>query len=155
MGKMFKIAGYTQFVLILLTVVVSGRILDYDNSKLVSDGGDDQAKEAASYARLSLLHIKGIDSSEEHCEQMYGFLPCSENIWGHFFLIIVYEYLLYHGECYVSSGGKRIFKILGPGIFGGSAFQVLGCLPESLILLGMPGSLYRLLLIYCYCTFCF
>ncbi|KAK1439621.1 hypothetical protein QVD17_05441 [Tagetes erecta] len=135
MGKLLRIAGYTQFVLILLTVVVSGRILDRDTSELVSDGGDDRAHEAAPYARSSFLHLKGMDSSEEHCEQMYGFLPCSENIWGHFFLIIVYEYLLYHGECYVSSGGKRIFKILGPGIFGASAFQVLGCLPESLILL--------------------
>ena len=38
---------------------------------------------------------------------------------------------------YVASGGERIFKILGPGIFGASAFHVLGSLPESLILLGM------------------
>ncbi|KAI3675014.1 hypothetical protein L1987_84595 [Smallanthus sonchifolius] len=122
MGRILKIA---QFLLILFTVVVSGRFLDHTTSELVSDGGDDVFES-------SFLHLKGTD---EHCEQMYGFLPCSENILGHFFLIIVYEYLLYHGESYVSSGGKRIFKILGPGIFGASAFQVLGCLPESLILL--------------------
>ncbi|KAL8237909.1 hypothetical protein R6Q59_018990 [Mikania micrantha] len=131
MGKIFKIACYTQFLLILLSVIVSARFLEHTTSELISDGVDDAVQGSES----SFLHLKGIDSSEEHCEQMYGFLPCSENIWGHFFLIIVYEYLLYHGECYVSSGGKRIFKILGPGIFGASAFQVLGFLPESLILL--------------------
>ncbi|KAF5780862.1 putative sodium/calcium exchanger membrane region, EF-hand domain pair, mitochondrial Rho GTPase [Helianthus annuus] len=131
MGIIFKIAYYTQFLLILIPVVVNGRFLDHSTSELVSDGGDDLAQGAES----SFLHLKGIDSSEEQCEQMYGFLPCSENTLGHFFLIVVYEYLLYHGECYVSSGGKRIFKILGPGIFGASAFQILGFLPESLILL--------------------
>ncbi|XP_076907099.1 sodium/calcium exchanger NCL2-like [Bidens hawaiensis] len=41
----------------------------------------------------------------------------------------------YHLWHHVASGGKRIFQILGPGIFGASAFQVLGFLPESLILL--------------------
>ncbi|KAM3204076.1 sodium/calcium exchanger NCL1-like [Capsicum annuum] len=49
----------------------------------------------------------------EKCEQMYGFLPCSKSISGHFFLIVVYEYLLFHGEYYVAMGGERIFKILG------------------------------------------
>jgi hypothetical protein len=76
-------------------------------------------------------------SSEEKCEQLYGFLPCSSNIFGHLFLIAVYEYMLFHGEGYLASGGEKIFRILGPGVFGASAFQVLGALPESLILLGM------------------
>ncbi|MFS7984372.1 putative EF-hand domain pair protein CML [Helianthus anomalus] len=132
MGIIFKIAYYTQFLLILIPVVVNGRFLDHSTSELVSDGGDHDLTQGA---ESSFLHLKGVDSSEEQCEQMYGFLPCSENTFGHFFLIVVYEYLLYHGECYVSSGGKRIFKILGPGIFGASAFQILGFLPESLILL--------------------
>lgn len=70
------------------------------------------------------------------CEQMYGFLPCSESMGGHLFLIVVYEFLLFHAESYVASGGERIFKILGPGVFGASAFQVIGSLPEALILLG-------------------
>ncbi|XP_050247780.1 sodium/calcium exchanger NCL1-like isoform X2 [Quercus robur] len=39
------------------------------------------------------------------------------------------------GESLVAAGGEQIFKILGPGIFGASAFHVLGALPESLILL--------------------
>ncbi|MED6157675.1 hypothetical protein PIB30_025453 [Stylosanthes scabra] len=66
---------------------------------------------------------------------MYGFLPCSNNIFGHLFLILVYEYLLFHGESYLAAGGEQIFKILGPGVFGASAFDILGALPESLILL--------------------
>ncbi|KAF1866812.1 hypothetical protein Lal_00018197 [Lupinus albus] len=66
---------------------------------------------------------------------MYGFLPCTNNIFGHLFLIMVYEYLLFHGESYLVSGGEQIFKILGPGIFGASAFHIIGALPESLILL--------------------
>ncbi|KAK7335104.1 hypothetical protein VNO80_26875 [Phaseolus coccineus] len=65
---------------------------------------------------------------------MYGFLPCSNNILGHLFLILVYEYLLFHGESYLATGGEQIFKILGPGVFGASAFDILGALPESLIL---------------------
>ncbi|KAL1299589.1 hypothetical protein AAHE18_18G121500 [Arachis hypogaea] len=65
---------------------------------------------------------------------MYGFLPCSNNIFGHLFLILVYEYLLFHGESYLAAGGEQIFKILGPGVFGASAFDILGALPESLIL---------------------
>ncbi|XP_059302148.1 sodium/calcium exchanger NCL1-like [Lycium ferocissimum] len=67
---------------------------------------------------------------------MYGFLPCSKSLSGHFFLIVVYEYLLFHGEYYVAMGGERIFKILGPNsVFGASAFHILGFLPEALILL--------------------
>ncbi|KAK6157344.1 hypothetical protein DH2020_011592 [Rehmannia glutinosa] len=72
---------------------------------------------------------------EKYCEQMYGFLPCSKTIPGHLFLIVVYQYLLFHAESYVDSGGKRVFKILGPGVFGASAFQIIGSLPEALILL--------------------
>jgi hypothetical protein len=73
---------------------------------------------------------------QQYCEQMYGFLPCSNDILGHLFLILVYEYLLFHGESYLAAGGKQIFEILGPGVFGASAFDILGALPESLILLG-------------------
>nr|XP_043627059.1 sodium/calcium exchanger NCL2-like [Erigeron canadensis] len=122
-----------SFLLIMLSLKVTGRFLRYDDFELISDGKNDPNPESVS----SYLHLKGTDHlpEEQPCEQMYGFLPCSETLLGHLFLIVVYEYLLYHGESYVASGGKRIFKILGPGIFGASAFHVLGFLPESLILL--------------------
>ncbi|CAI9286516.1 unnamed protein product [Lactuca saligna] len=127
-----KIAYRTSFLLTTFTLKVTGRLLHYNGSELLSDKTD---HDPTPEKRTSLLHLNGVDSHEERCEQMYGFLPCSETLLGHLFLIVVYEYLLYHGESYVASGGKRIFKILGPGIFGASAFHVLGFLPESLILL--------------------
>lgn len=87
---------------------------------------------------LQLIEQKVQPSSDGHyCKQMYGFLPCSSNILGHLFLILVYEYLLFHGESYLAAGGEQIFKILGPGVFGASAFDILGAVPESLILVGM------------------
>lgn len=129
-----KISYYASFLLILLSIKVTGRLLHHSNSELISDGTNEPTTENGS----SFLKFKEIDDiPKEHCEQMYGFLPCSETLSGHLFLIVVYEYLLYHGESYVASGGKRIFKILGPGIFGASAFHVLGFLPESFILLGV------------------
>ncbi|KAK7335102.1 hypothetical protein VNO80_26873 [Phaseolus coccineus] len=120
---------YSIFLLLLATTFrVHGRHLP----ELVSDGVHKVQHNETSY-----LVLKGIDdeSSEEHCKQMYGFLPCTDNIFGHLFLILVYEYLLFHGESYLAKGGEQIFKILGPGIFGASAFHILGALPESLILL--------------------
>ncbi|KAI3716232.1 hypothetical protein L6452_23431 [Arctium lappa] len=132
MVKFTKIYAYfALFLLIALTVKVTGRFL---RSELISDGTDDDSTQEKGKGS-SFLRFEGIDLREERCEQMYRFLPCSENLLGHLFLILVYEYLLYHGESYVASGGKRIFQILGPGIFGASAFQVLGFLPESFILL--------------------
>jgi hypothetical protein len=47
---------------------------------------------------------------------------------------------LFHGESYLAAGGEQIFKILGPGVFGASAFDILGALPESLILLGIVSN---------------
>nr|GEW58088.1 sodium/calcium exchanger NCL2-like [Tanacetum cinerariifolium] len=72
---------------------------------------------------------------------MYGFLPCSSNLPGHLFLIVVYEYLLYHGESYAGGDG-RIFGVLGNNFFGASVFQLLDSLPDSLILLasGLTSS---------------
>ncbi|CAJ1957531.1 unnamed protein product [Sphenostylis stenocarpa] len=124
---------YSVFLILLpATVRVQGRHL----AELVSDG-----VQKVQHNETSHLVLKGIDdeSFEEHCKQMYGFLPCTNNIFGHLFLILVYEYLLFHGESYLAKGGEQIFKILGPGIFGASAFHILGALPEPLILLGMSS----------------
>ncbi|MCD7448884.1 hypothetical protein HAX54_046978 [Datura stramonium] len=118
-----------MFLLLLpLTLIkVTGfRTLPYYYNA-VSDGVDHEIQRKSSFIRLY---------TTEKCEQMYGFLPCSKSISGHFFLIVVYEYLLFHGECYVAMGGESIFKILGPNsVFGASAFHILGFLPEALILL--------------------
>ncbi|RDY04255.1 Sodium/calcium exchanger NCL2, partial [Mucuna pruriens] len=123
---------YFIFLLLLTTVKVQGRYMRGDAAKLVSDGVHNVQHNETSY-----LVLKGIndESIEEHCKQMYGFLPCTNNIFGHLFLILVYEYLMFHGESYLANGSEQIFKILGPGIFGASAFHILGALPESLIFL--------------------
>ncbi|KAL5729969.1 hypothetical protein ACHQM5_002856 [Ranunculus cassubicifolius] len=73
---------------------------------------------------------------------MYGFLPCAVNVWGYLFLIVVYQFLLYLGESYVSRGSDLMFTLLGPGIFGASAFQILGVLPQVALILasGISGS---------------
>ncbi|KAL3849233.1 hypothetical protein ACJIZ3_011115 [Penstemon smallii] len=120
---------YFAIFLLLLAPCSISRPLN----ELVSDGFDEKEIDKSS----DFIRFKGILDSkgEERCEQMYGFLPCSEGVFGHLFLIILYEYLLFHGESYVASGGERIFKILGPGVFGASAFQIIGSLPEALILL--------------------
>ncbi|KAG5546159.1 hypothetical protein RHGRI_018365 [Rhododendron griersonianum] len=140
MGKLPKV-WYYHLILLLLAIKGTSRPLSYStpSSGLISDGTDDRVE--SNQTSIDFLLKGGVDyyvsssSEEEECEQMYGFLPCSYSATGHLFLIVVYEYLLFHGESYVASGGKRIFKILGPGIFGASAFQVIGSLPEALILL--------------------
>ncbi|KAI3702806.1 hypothetical protein L6452_28558 [Arctium lappa] len=121
---------YTFFILSLLAVNVAGRYFHDSASELVSDGISSHTQQEQS----SFVRLKGMDSY--YCsEQMYGFLPCSSTLVGHFFLIVVYEYPLFQGESLVVSGGSRLFEILGPGVFGASAFPVLGPIPESLIVL--------------------
>ncbi|KAI9403122.1 hypothetical protein POPTR_001G375300v4 [Populus trichocarpa] len=129
-----KTVCFILFLLLTVRINVKGRSLAHSSVELLVSDGINDVQENQS----SILLLKGMDSSsEEKCEQLYGFLPCSSNIFGHLFLIAVYEYMLFHGEGYLASGGEKIFRILGPGVFGASAFQVLGALPESLILLGV------------------
>ena len=142
MCNITKTACWLVFVLLVITVEVRGRSFGLNNqgtssSRLVSDGTDHEYQNQSSISLLLLKGIENIDSTESSCEQLYGFLPCSNSVFGHVFLMVVYEYLLFHGESYLAAGGDHIFKILGPGVFGASAFHVIGALPESLLLLGM------------------
>lgn len=124
--------------LALVTTVVDGR--PFGHNPQVSDGLDYYSTNNSSSCSLLLLgrqtEMTKKVNGETECLQLYGFLPCSNSLFGHFFLIMVYEYLLFHGESYIAAGSEQIFKILGPGIFGASAFHILGALPEALILLG-------------------
>lgn len=86
--------------------------------------------------------IKDLDDGAHHvvsrtvtCEPIYGFLPCTTEIWGQLFLIVVYQYLLSLGEKYVSHGSDLFFKLTGPGIFGASLFFILGTFPQISLLL--------------------
>ena len=73
---------------------------------LVCDGVDD-VQPQDSYLQLKDQRV-GSSSSDNYSKQMYSFLPCSNNILGHLFLILVYEFL-FHGESYLASRGKQIF----------------------------------------------
>ncbi|KAL5699702.1 hypothetical protein ACHQM5_030569 [Ranunculus cassubicifolius] len=107
-------------------------------SILVSDGLHDGIQQSSYLALDPITATSGGGT----CMPMYGFLPCAVNIWGHLFLIIMYQYLLYLGDSYVSGGSELMFKILGPGIFGASAFQILQSLPQSILVVasGISGS---------------
>ncbi|KAL4580393.1 hypothetical protein LXL04_016584 [Taraxacum kok-saghyz] len=127
-----RTACFSAFFLCFLVRSTRGRYLQYHGGrKQVSDGVHNHVEE---HQPLSILRLKGDDGSEKYCEQMYGFLPCSTTLPGHLFLIVVYEYLLYHGESYAGGDG-RIFGVLGNNFFGSSVFQLLDSLPDSLILL--------------------
>ncbi|XP_027340347.1 sodium/calcium exchanger NCL-like [Abrus precatorius] len=129
--NMSKVACFTLFLFVVALHVECRSLRTSVSNELVSDGVDD-VQPRDSYLRLKDQKVES--SGGTYCKQMYGFLPCSNNIVGHLFLILVYEYLLFHGESYLAAGGEQIFKILGPGVFGASAFDILGALPESLIL---------------------
>ncbi|KAK8973574.1 hypothetical protein V6N11_030764 [Hibiscus sabdariffa] len=134
---MKSVAKTRNFLLYLFVVVVVAEARNLAEP-LVSDGVD-EVETGSRSSNLFLLetdYVSSSDGDEEcYCEQMYGFLPCSSSVYGNIFLILVYEYLLFRGESYLGYGGEQMFKILGPGFFGASAFQILGALPESLILL--------------------
>lgn len=137
MRNITKAACFTALFLSVLALHAECRSLRTNVSDgLVSDGVDNVQSKDSNYLLFKDQRVLE-SSSGEYCKQMYGFLPCSNNILGHLFLILVYEYLLFHGESYLAAGGEQIFKILGPGVFGASAFDILGALPESLILVGI------------------
>ncbi|KAI3898158.1 hypothetical protein MKX03_021750 [Papaver bracteatum] len=123
---------------VLHAVECRGRsLLQYDD--LVSDGMNSyhdtmyikQLKQQVETTNTTLTTTT--TNSEEFCEHMYGFLPCSSNLLGHVFQIVVYEYLLFLGERYVTEGSELVFQIL-PGIFGDSVFEILGAFPESMMI---------------------
>ncbi|KAK1418085.1 hypothetical protein QVD17_27224 [Tagetes erecta] len=139
MNKMVsRIVCFSAILFCLLLCNVTGRSLHYER---VSDGVNNGANNSEGCMLLLPDLTGGSSGSKEQCEQMYGFLPCSSNLPGHLFLIVVYEYLLYHGESYAGGDG-RIFGVLGNNFFGASVFQLLDSLPDSLILIasGLSSS---------------
>ncbi|KAK9267687.1 hypothetical protein L1049_010119 [Liquidambar formosana] len=105
-----------------------------ENFNPISNGLDQ--KNQSSFLELNLR------STTVTCEPLYGFLPCTTELWGQLFLIVVYEYLLALGQKYVSAGSDLFFKMFGTGIFGASLFHILGTIPPVAILLvnGISGS---------------
>ncbi|KAI4322988.1 hypothetical protein L6164_022632 [Bauhinia variegata] len=132
---------FTFILFLVLVFKVEGRFLrsNISDEMLVSDGVDDgvQPNQDNSY-----LLLKGIEPSEKQCEEMFGFVLCSSSIYGLLTLIFFYEFMLFQGESYLAAGSKQIFEILGPGVFGSSAFDILGALPESIVFVasGLSGN---------------
>ncbi|RZC48117.1 hypothetical protein C5167_041075 [Papaver somniferum] len=122
---------------VLHAVECQGRsLLQYDD--LVSDGMNFYhdtmyIKQLKQQVETTNTTLTTTTNPEEFCEHMYGFLPCSSNLLGYLFQIVVYEYLLFLGERYVTEGSELVFQIL-PGIFGDSVFEILGAFPESMMI---------------------
>lgn len=99
-----------------------------DNSTLISNGMDQKGQS-------NILQL-GLKSTNVTCEPTYGFLPCTTEVWGQLFLIVVYEYLLSLSSDYITSGSNLFFQIFGTGIFGASLFHILAIFPQLLLVLG-------------------
>ncbi|KAK6154757.1 hypothetical protein DH2020_009005 [Rehmannia glutinosa] len=106
-----------------------------DDLNLVSDGVD-------SVTSPSFLEWGRLSATTITCEPIYGFLPCSTNVWGLLFLIVVYEILMSIGGQFVANGSNLFFQIIGPGVFGASLFQFLGTVPQIVLVLvsSLSGS---------------
>ncbi|XP_042502305.1 sodium/calcium exchanger NCL-like isoform X2 [Macadamia integrifolia] len=130
-------------VLFLLIVILAtagfGRsrfIAETDSSlELVSDGIDNVRKP-------SFIALKPMFSSDDTCDQTYGFLPCTSTIVGNLFLIIVYGFLMYQAAKLLSDGSELLLQIMGPGIIGGLFLPILGALPDAMLILvsGLSGT---------------
>ncbi|KAL8248224.1 hypothetical protein R6Q59_005092 [Mikania micrantha] len=76
-----------------------------------------------------------IEGATVTCDLDYGFLPCTNGIWGTLFLIVVYQYLMSIGQSFISNGSDKFFSLIGPGIFGASLFHILANFPTLYIVL--------------------
>ncbi|KAJ7294449.1 hypothetical protein O6H91_Y256600 [Diphasiastrum complanatum] len=74
------------------------------------------------------------------CEESYGFLPCSTNIGGNLFLLVVYGFMLLKAAQLLSNGSELLLTVLNPGLIGGLLLPVLGSLPDALLILGLAAS---------------
>nr|XP_043626785.1 sodium/calcium exchanger NCL-like [Erigeron canadensis] len=114
-----------------LTIARAGRHLSAtsnSSNSLVHDG-----------IKPSLLLASNV---VELCEQTYGFLPCTNTVFGNLFLIMVYGYLMFLAATYLSAGSELMLEILGPGIVGGLFLPILGALPDAMLILvsGLSGT---------------
>lgn len=112
------------YTLVSVTDTVAGRILRlnaWDNS--ISDGVD------ADGIQAPVLNSR-------NCMHSYGFLPCADNIGGYIFQIAVYQYLLIIGGKLIGRGSKRLFNILGTGVYGATVFRILTVLPKIAMVIG-------------------
>ncbi|KAG5561809.1 hypothetical protein RHGRI_004751 [Rhododendron griersonianum] len=122
-------------LLLSITHLGSSRIIS-----LTSDGAaNSNSTSRSSTAAILKLNLA---TTTVTCEPVYGFLPCTTELWGQLFLILAYEYLISLGNNYVSEGSELFFNMIGPGIFGASLFHILGTIPMVVLMLasGLKAS---------------
>ncbi|CAK9185272.1 unnamed protein product [Ilex paraguariensis] len=131
--KMIRATFFLLLLPLLMTHLGSSRSVT-ENLSFKSDGVDNTSRSA-----MVELDLK---ASTVTCEPTYGFLPCTTELWGQLFLIVVYQVLLSLAQQYVSVGSDHFFQIVGPGVFGAGLFHVLGAIPEIMVVLmsGLSGS---------------
>ncbi|KAI5331705.1 hypothetical protein L3X38_021831 [Prunus dulcis] len=128
----------------LLTILLILQLVHFGSSRFVRDSGliSDGSIIENKITQPSILEVVDLQADTVTCEPVYGFLPCATSVWGLLFLIIVYEVLLSLADQYVSAGSELFFELFGTGIFGASAFHMLGMIPQvGLVLVtGVTGS---------------
>ncbi|KAE7995796.1 hypothetical protein FH972_000564 [Carpinus fangiana] len=113
--------------ILLITHLGESRSLG-KNSSLISDG----IHHGSHSPELEVLDFKATTVT---CEPIYGFLPCTTEVWGQLFMIVIYEVLLSMAGTYVSNGSNLFFQTFGTGVFGASLFQILGTIPQVVLVL--------------------
>ncbi|KAM1350998.1 hypothetical protein ACFXTH_004820 [Malus domestica] len=138
---MSRPALFIIFLVLQLVHLGSSRIVR--DSGLISDGINDETSQS------SIVEALNLKADSVTCEPIYGFLPCATSVWGLLFLIIVYEVLLSLADHYISRGSEIFFELFGTGIFGASAFHLLGLIPQVGVVLGKILNFFSNLSLYC------
>lgn len=116
-----------------LAILLLLALTDYGSCRLISNimisDGIYNATTAAAGA------VPGLGATTVSCEPPYGFLPCTTELPGLIFLVVVYQYLLSLGQKYVSEGSDLFFQTFGPGVFGASLFHFIGTIPQIALIL--------------------
>ncbi|KAJ9168759.1 hypothetical protein P3X46_020250 [Hevea brasiliensis] len=131
---MIKAAFNVLLVLVAIDLANSRSIKD--ESILTSDGMDQRNQS-------KILQLDYLRTTTVTCEPTYGFLPCTTEVWGQLFLIVVYEYLLSLSAHYISQGSELFLETSGTdNIFSANVFQMLGMFPQVILVLvaGVSGT---------------
>jgi hypothetical protein len=132
----------TQILLSILIIITThlgeSRSLSKNSSSLISDGMQHVISLQSDHPVVELE----FKATTVTCEPIYGFLPCTTEVWGQLFMIVVYEVLLSIAGTYVSDGSNLFFQMFGTGVFGASVFQMLGTIPQVVLILGNQLSFY-------------
>ncbi|KDP21052.1 hypothetical protein JCGZ_21523 [Jatropha curcas] len=130
-------AAFNIFLVLSAIHFAKSRTIREDESILISDGLMDHKNGS------KFLKIDGLRTTTVTCEPTYGFLPCTTEIWGQLFLLVVYEYLLSLSAHYISEGSELFLETSGTdNIFSASVFQMLGMFPQVILVLvaGFSGT---------------